>query len=305
MQREQRRAREGFLYGLVAYGWWGLVPLYFKSLEGIDPLEILAHRIVWSMVFLASLLSVAGRWGELKRCFTSPRVGGVLVATSVLIAINWFLYIYSVDREQVVQASLGYFMTPLVSVGLGMVFFQERLRKLQALALALAVTGVVILTVAVGELPWIALSLAASFGLYGLLRKALPVDGLVGLSAETLLLLPLALGFLLWRGAEGTFGDSSWHLDVLLVCSGVVTAVPLMCFAQAARRLALSTLGFLQYLSPSLQFLIAVLAFHEPFETEKAVSFACIWAALAVFSVDAFRAYRSPGTAAAVAVENT
>jgi chloramphenicol-sensitive protein RarD len=221
----------------------------------------------------------------------------------VLIAVNWFFYIYSVDQRQVVQASLGYFITPLVSVGLGMIFFHERLRRLQAVALALALVGVVILTVAVGELPWIALILAGSFGLYGLLRKAAPVDGLVGLSVETSLLLPLATGFLLWPEGAGIFGHHGWELDMLLVCSGVVTAVPLMCFAQAARRLPLSALGFLQYLSPSVQFLLAVLAFHEDFEAEKAISFGCIWAALALFSIDAVRAYRLPGEAA-VPVEN-
>jgi chloramphenicol-sensitive protein RarD len=292
VQSETARVREGFLYGLVAYGWWGLVPLYFKALEGVDAAEILAHRIVWSMVFLAALLSLAGRWGELKRCFTSPALLRVFLATSVLIAVNWFVYIYSVEERQLVQSSLGYFMTPLVSVGLGMLFFKERLRSLQAVALVLAVTGVLILTIAVGELPWIALILAVSFGLYGLLRKVVPVDGLVGLSVETLLLLPFAAGFLLWRAEEGAFGRYSWSLDVLLFCSGVVTAVPLMCFAQAARRLPLSTLGFLQYLAPSLQFLLAVLLFHEDFAAEKAVSFGCIWGALVVFSIDTMREYR-------------
>ena len=289
------RSREGLWYGLAAYGWWGLVPLYFKALDGVDPFEILAHRIVWSMLFLGILLSVARRWGLVRKCLTSGPLLRLFLSTALLIALNWYFYIYSVATEQMVQSSLGYFMTPLVSVALGMLFLGERLRRLQAVALGLAGAGVVIFALASGEAPGIALVLAGSFGLYGLLRKQAGVDGLVGLSVETMVLLPAALAFLLWEGGRGQliFGRGYWHWDVLLLCSGVVTAVPLMCFAQAAQRLPLSTLGFLQYLSPCIQFLLAVLAFHESFPPEKAVAFTCIWLALAVFSLDAVRSYRA------------
>lgn len=283
--------RAGLLYGLAAYGWWGLVPLYFKAIDRIPPLEILAQRIVWSMLFLAVLLRAVGRWNEVKRCFHRPMIWTFL-ATTLLIAANWYVFILSVERKQVVQTSLGYFITPLMNVGLGMFFFRERLRRLQWLALTLAVAGVLIFALAHHELPWLALSLAGSFGLYGLLRKTLPVDGLIGLSVESLLLLPVAGGYLLWQLEHQALGQYGWQFDVLLLFSGVVTAVPLMCFAQAVRRLPLTTVGFLQYLSPSLSFLLAVLVFQEPFEDIKWVSFAFIWTALAIFSVDAVRTYR-------------
>src|SRR5262249_35860924 len=227
------------------------------------------------------------------------------IGTSILIALNWYFYIYSVATQQLVQSSLGYFMTPLVNVALGMLFFGERLGRLQVVALALAVIGVLVFAVGSGAAPGIALVLAGSFGLYGLLRKSARVDGLVGLSMETLLLLPPAAAFLLWHAACGTpaFAHYGWEWDLLLMCSGVVTAVPLMCFAQAAHRLPLSTLGFLQYLSPSIQFLLAVLAFHEDFAVEKAIAFGCIWLALALFSLDAVRRYQASAAPAVLAPE--
>jgi chloramphenicol-sensitive protein RarD len=231
------------------------------------------------------------RWGEVRRCFARPMIW-TLLATTILIAINWYVFIVSVEQKQVVQTSLGYFITPLVNVSLGLIVFQERLRRLQWLALSLAAAGVVSFAVAHGETPWYSLTIAASFGLYGLLRKTLAVDGLVGLSVETLLLFPLSAGYLVYLGDESALGRYDWSLDVLLVLSGVVTAVPLMCFAQAVRRLPLTTVGFLQYLSPSLSFLLATQVFKEDFEDVKWISFACIWTALAIFSADAVRAYR-------------
>ncbi len=286
--------REGYLYGLAAYGWWGLVPLYFKLILAVPPLEILAHRIVWSLVFLAGLLTLLGSWRRLARCFTARSIFLKLCASAALIAVNWFVYITSVASARVQQSSLGYFLTPLVSVVLGMVFFGERLRRLQALALLLAAAAVLYLTIAGDEFPWIALTLAVSFGLYGLVRKALPVDGLVGLSVETILLLPLAGGYLIGLCTQDALELRRHGLGfgIVVALSGVVTAIPLMCFAQAARRLPLSTLGFLQYLSPSLQFVAAVLVFHEPFDVHKGVSFVCIWTALAFFTWDAIVAYR-------------
>jgi chloramphenicol-sensitive protein RarD len=292
---QQRDARQGILYGLAAYGWWGLVPLYFKVLtDKVPPLEVFAHRIVWSVLLLAALLALLRRWADLGRCLRTPRLRHALLLTTLLIATNWYMYIYGVSDQQVVQTSLGYFITPLVNVVLGVCLLGERLRRLQWLAVGLAAGGVTLLTVAGGALPWIALSIALSFGFYGLLRKTLPVDGLTGLSVETLFLLPAAAGYLVYLGLAGelTLGRDA-VLDGYLLASGVVTAVPLLCFGQAARRLRLTTLSFLQYLSPSLQLLIAVAVFHEAFPPVKQASFACIWLALAVFSADSVLTLRA------------
>lgn len=286
--------REGYLYGLAAYGWWGLVPLYFKLLVEVAPLEVLAHRILWSVVFLALLLTLGGRWRQLGECLRSPKIVGVLLVSSVLIAINWFIYILSVDSGKVVQASLGYFITPLVSVLLGILFLGERLRMLQALALALATLGVLYLTLQGNEFPWLSLTLAFSFSFYALLRKTLSIDGILALAAETIFLLPAALFYLFvlaWD--EIALGTISWQMDLLLAFSGVVTTVPLVCFGQAARRLPLSSLGFLQYLSPSIQFLVAVAVFGEPLDRAKVISFLCIWTALILFTVDSVRTFRT------------
>jgi chloramphenicol-sensitive protein RarD len=288
------RTREGLLYGLAAYGWWGLVPVYFKAVADLPAVEILAQRIVWSLLFLAALLGWAGRWGEVVRCFRERRLLLTLLGSTVLIALNWLVYIYSVTSGQLVQSSLGYFLLPLVSIALGMVWFHERLRRLQSLAVALAAAGVLWLTLDTGEWPWIALVLALSFGFYGLLRKRCPVDGLVGLSVEVILLLPLAGLYLLGLALAGelSLGAKGATTDLLLLLSGPVTAVPLLCFGQAARRLPLSTLGFLQYLSPSLALLLAVACYGERFGWAEAVSFGLIWAGLVLYSADLARALR-------------
>jgi chloramphenicol-sensitive protein RarD len=282
-------SREGLLYGLAAYGWWGLVPLYFKALGAVPPGELLAHRIVWSVVFLAPLLSLGGRWGALGRCFRSRTVLPTLLVTTLLIAVNWFIYIYSVSSNQVVQSSLGYFILPLANVVLGLLVFGERLRRLQWWGVGLAAAGVLLRTVEAGQLPWLALALAATFSVYGLLRKLTAVDGLVGVSVETLLLLPAAVAYLGYLGAAGasSVGTDDLALDGLLLLSGVVTAVPLLCFGQAARRLRLTTLGFLQYLSPSLQLLLAVGVFGEPFRLVELAGFVLIWSGLVFYVVDA------------------
>jgi chloramphenicol-sensitive protein RarD len=287
--------QQGLLYGLAAYGWWGLVPLFFKELTAarVPPFEVFAHRIVWSLALLAGLLVVLARWGDLLRCLRSPRLLRTLLVTTLLIAVNWYFYIYAVDSNQLVQASLGYFITPLVNVVLGIVFLRERLRRLQWWAVGLAALGVVLLTVAARQPPWIALAVAFSFGFYGLLRKQLPVDGLTGLSVETLFLLPFAAGYLLYLGWTGALAlGHSARLDALLLCSGVVTAVPLLCFGQAARRLPLTLLSFLQYLSPSMQLLMAVALYHEPFPLATQVSLACICLALVLLSADSLLTLR-------------
>jgi chloramphenicol-sensitive protein RarD len=291
--------REGLLYGLAAYGLWGLAPLYFNGLvelteQHISADEILAHRIVWSVAFLALLLTVSRRWALVAACFRIPALRWTLLLSAVLVGLNWYVYIWSVATQQVLQSSLGYFINPLVNVLLGMAFFREKLRLLQWTAIGLATVGVVSMTATVGGLPWIALSLAGLFGFYGLLRKKTPVDGLVGLSVETFLLAPLATVYLVLLLATGQAALGVWGpaADGMILCSGVATALPLMCFAQAARRLRLSTLGFLQYMSPSLQFLCAVLL-GEELRPGMLAAFVWIWSGLAVFTADSLLALRA------------
>ncbi len=298
-------ARTGVIYGVAAYGLWGVFPLYFKAVRDVAPLEVLAHRVLWSFALLVGLLL----WRrELRAAFAalrSRRTLATLVVTTLLIAGNWLVFIWAVSTGRVLQASLGYFINPLINVLLGFVFLHERLRPGQKLSVALAAIGVGYQTVGAGEFPYVALFLAVTFGLYGLLRKIVRVEALAGLTVETGLLTPLAvswLGFELARG-EATFLGGSPRLDALLLLAGVVTATPLLWFTEAARRLRMATLGFLQYLAPTGHFLLAVLAFHEPFRAGHLVTFGCIWAALAIYSIDALRAPGVPRAAPQVQAE--
>lgn len=289
------KTREGLLYAIGAYGLWGIVPLYFKPLtDQVRPEEVLAHRIVWSLVCLLPILWLAGRWPALKDCLRDRPTFALLFVSAILIAANWYFYVLCVAWNIIVHASLGYLLTPLVNVLLDRLFFGRRLRALQLLAAALATGGVATMIVAAGEFPWLGLVIAGSFGFYALVRKKTPVDGLVGLSVETLVLTPIALGFLVcWGATEAlTFGVQSRGLDLLIACGGPVTAVPLLCFGQAARRLSLTTLGFFQYLSPSLQFVLAVAVYGEDFRPARVASFTLIWVAVGLFAYDSWRAYR-------------
>ena len=247
-----RSVRAGLLYAVGAYGMWGLVPLYFKNVA-CPPQEIVAHRVLWSALFLAVTLTVLRRWPDTLAAVRSRRTVLMLLASAYLVAGNWFVYVYATDRGQITQASLGYFILPLVNVFAGIVLFGDRLRPPQVIALAIAAAGVVYLTVGMGELPWISLTLAFSFALYGIVRKVVPVDGVVGLSVETALLAPTALVFLLvWeRAGVLKFGHVSRQLDGLIALSGIVTTLPLICFAQAVRKVSLVTIGVIQYLSPT------------------------------------------------------
>ncbi len=286
---------EGLFYALVAFVWWGVVPpLYFNSLKEVPVWEVLAHRIVWSVLFLALVLAVIGKIHEIADCFKNWSLMRRLLLSTGLIAINWFVYVYGVSHEQVVQTSLGYFVNPLVNVVLGLLIFGERLRGLQWFAVALAALGVICLTVVTGELQWIALSLAITFPFYGMIRKTIPINGLVSFSVEILLLTPLSLGYLLWLMSQGQahFGSAHAMTDFLLVLSAVVTAIPLLCFGQAARKLPLTTLGFVQYLAPTLQFLTAVFLLHEPMDWPKFSCFCFIWVGLAFYSLDSVLQYR-------------
>lgn len=285
------RANTGVGYGLAAYFWWGLAPLYFKTVGHVPPPEILAHRILWSCVLLALILWRRGEWRTLGVVARDRRLLGTLAVSTVLIAVNWFVFIWAIANGRLLQASLGYFINPLVNVLLGVLILKERLRRPQAVALLLAAGGVVLMSLRVGGVPAVSLILASSFAVYGLLRKQTPVGGVVGLAVETGLLFPLALLYLFWLGDQGrlVFSRLDLRTDLLLAASGVVTALPLVWFANAARRLRLSTIGILQYLAPSLQFLLAVLVFGEPFAVGELASFGLIWAALAVYTVDAIR----------------
>lgn len=292
----------GLVYGLAAYGFWGLMPLYFRWVRQVWPLEMLAHRITWSFVLMLLLVGVLGLGQRVGACLRSPRLAMLLAASSALVAINWLVYIHGVAIERVVHTSLGYFVTPLVSVLLGIVFFREHLRLGQWLAVGLAGLGLIVQVIWLGELPWISLALAGSFGLYGLVRKVAAVDGMTGLAVETLFLFPLALGGLVFWYSQGTsaFGHTI-RLDALLMLSGPFTALPLICFGQAARKLPLSILGILQYIAPSIQLLLAVNLFGERFDLAQRLSFGFIWTALAVFTLESLWFHRfldrpSPGS---------
>lgn len=291
---DSTRRTHGLIYGLAAYGLWGMMPLYFRVVKSVAPLELLAHRVVWSVLLLAVLITALGRWSELRDCLGHARTRWMLLASTLLIAVNWYVFIYGVAIGRVVQNSLGYFINPLLNIVLGVCLFRECLRPAQWLALGLAAAGLAYLICALGELPWIALSLAFSFAGYGVIRKVAPVESLVGLAVETLFLAPVALVGLAVGAAQGrlALGSLGPALDAAVVASGVVTAVPLLCFGAAARRLPLSVLGFLQYLAPTLQFLLAVFAFGEPFRPEQRIAFPLIWSALLVVTVDGLLARR-------------
>lgn len=279
--------RRGAASAVAAFFLWGLFPLYWKQLSAVPALEVVAHRTAWGFACVALWVALRGRWRDAAAPAGRPRTLLVLAAGAVLIGVNWLLYIWAVTHDHVMQASLGYYINPLVNVLLGVAVLRERLSRPQALAVALAAAGVAVLTVGYGRFPWIALALASTFGLYGLVRKTVAADAVIGLLWETAILTPAAVGYLATLGARGAgaFGTSA-RASVLLVLGGAVTALPLALFAYGARALPLSRLGFIQYLSPSLQFLLAVLLYGEPFTAAHAVTFACIWAALVLLTWD-------------------
>jgi chloramphenicol-sensitive protein RarD len=289
------RSRAGVLYAGSAFFIWGIVPLYFKALGPVPALEIIAHRIVWSTVFLTLLLAVTRGFRELRAVFARPRTAAMLALTSALVAINWLTFVWAVNAGRLLDTSLGYFMTPQVNVLLGFLFLGERLRRAQWLALLLAAAGVLNQIWLLGQLPWIALVLSISFGTYGLFRKQIRVDPVSGLLVETLLATPLALAYLahLWHTGALRFAHVSLHLDALLAFAGVVTAVPLMLFTAGAQRLRLVTLGFLQYLPPTMTFLLAHFFYGEPLGRARIVTFVCIWAGILLYAADNWR-HRSP-----------
>jgi chloramphenicol-sensitive protein RarD len=282
--------KRGYVHGLIAYGAWGVIPIYFWVLSKYATAEeILAHRIVWSAIMLSLVLALLGQWPELLRVIRRPRSCLGLIFSSLLIGLNWYVYIYGVKTNRIVYCSLGYFITPLVSVALGVFLLGEKVRNWQLVALACAVVGLAILMTGADEFPWISLSLAATFSTYGLIRKLTTAEALVGLSAETFFLTPLALWYVLTQSDAWPRADVGGQ--IALVLSGPATVIPLYCFARAARLLPLSVLGFLQYISPSLQFLVGALLFQEQLDALKLSAFGFVWLGLVIFSWDAWRRF--------------
>ena len=284
----------GLIYAASAFLIWGLSPLYWKALVAVPALEIIAHRVVWSFLFLMGLILLQRRWSEFAEILKSGRMLLTLMLTAILVSANWLLYIWAVNNNYMLQASLGYYINPLVNVVLGLLFLRERLRRPQILAVMLAASGVLYLTIAYGKFPWISLTLALSFGLYGLIRKVAPVGALVGLAVETMLLSPPALIYLIHLNSQeaDTILRVSLKLDLLLIGCAPLTAAPLLFFTLGAKRLYLSTLGLMQYIGPSGMFLLAIFHYNEPFSTTQVWTFAMIWAALGIYSTDSVIYYR-------------
>ncbi|MGR5120735.1 EamA family transporter RarD [Vibrio astriarenae] len=288
---EQQRTRQGILLAIAAYTMWGIAPIYFKSISEVSPLEILSHRVVWSVILLAGLLHVGRRWYAVREAVRTKKTMMYLCSTALLVGVNWLIFIWAVNSNRMLDASLGYYINPLFNVLLGMFFLGERLRKLQWFAVALATLGVIVQLVAFGSVPIVALALASSFGVYGLLRKKVALDAQVGLFIETVIMMPLAAIYLFIFADTPTSSlmNNPWSLNLLLVSAGVITTLPLLCFTGAATRLKLSTLGFFQYIGPSLMFLLAVSIYDEPFTADKVLTFTFIWSALVVFTIDGIR----------------
>ncbi|KNY48544.1 chloramphenical resistance permease RarD [Vibrio harveyi] len=300
---EQQRARQGVLLAVGAYTMWGIAPIYFKSIAEVSPLEILSHRVFWSFFLLAALLHFGCQWRSVRDIIKNKTKMMYLVSTAILVGANWLIFIWAVTSNHMLDASLGYYINPLINVLLGMVFLGERLRKLQWFAVALAACGVLVQLIVFGSVPVVAIALAMSFGFYGLLRKKVSVEAQTGLFIETLVMLPAAAIYLLFIASSPTSNmlDNPMQLNTLLIAAGVITTLPLLCFTGAATRLKLSTLGFFQYIGPSLMFLLAVLIYGEPFTSDKAITFAFIWGALVVFSFDGLRNNRKSRKAARAA----
>jgi chloramphenicol-sensitive protein RarD len=281
--------RIGILYAALAFLCWGSFPLYFHALGEVPPTQILAHRVLWSLLFLVIVLTVRRQWKWLPEVLRRPRVIGSFIASAFLLSANWLVYIWAVNNGHVIESSLGYFINPLVNIMFGYLLLKERLRTGQWLAIALAGCGVAWLAWQSGSVPWIALILASSFGAYGLMRKTAALGALEGLSFETMLLFPLALGYVIWlslHGENAFTGAAADSTRWLLVAAGPITAIPLLLFATGARRIPLSALGLLQYISPTIQFLLGVWLFHEAFTADRLVGFVVIWSALALYAAE-------------------
>jgi chloramphenicol-sensitive protein RarD len=285
---------KGILNGVGAYLLWGLFPIYWKLLHQVPALQVIGHRIVWSFVLLILVIFLTKQAKEFRSAALTPKTLGIYSIAAVLLSINWLVYVWGVNAGFIVETSLGYFINPLLSVLLGVVFLRERLRPAQWIPVALAAIGVICLTVAYGRLPWIALSLAFSFGIYGLVKKLAPLGSLYGLTLETAIVFPIALIYLAFAGISGTaaFLHESVLIDFLLIGTGVVTSIPLLMFASAARQIPLTVIGILQYIAPTMQFLIGVFLYHEAFDQSRLVGFSLVWLALIIFWLENYFANR-------------
>jgi chloramphenicol-sensitive protein RarD len=287
---------KGIWNGLGAYVLWGFFPIYWKLLHEVPALQVIGHRIAWSFILLVAVIGLTRQWNNFRSAALAPKVIGIYAIAGVLLSINWLVYVWGVNAGFIVETSLGYFINPLVSVLLGVVFLRERLRSMQWLAVGLAAAGVIYLTLTYGRPPWIALSLAFSFGIYGFVKKLAPLGSLYGLTLETALVFPAALIYLLFAESTGTgaFLHQGAVTDMLLVGTGVVTSIPLLMFASAAREIPLTMIGVLQYVAPTIQFLIGVFLYHEPFDQSRLIGFSLVWIALIIFWVESFLASRVP-----------
>lgn len=285
---------KGILYALGAYGLWGLLPVYWKWLQHVPAPELLSHRILWSCVALLAVIFLMRRWPAFRAAAFQPRVLKVYFFAAVLIGLNWLTYVWAVNAGYIIETSLGYFINPLLSVLMGVIFLRERLRAWQWAACGLAAAGVLYLTVAYGSLPWIALTLAGTFGVYGLVKKLAPLGSLEGLTLETALLLLPALGYLLLVEGQGqaAFLHTSPLSDILLIGAGLATTIPLLLFASGVQRIPLTVIGLLQYIAPTIQFLLGVFVYGEPFPLERLLGFVIVWAALLLFGVESMLNYR-------------
>lgn len=294
MKERVRQYRKGIVYTTVAFFAWGVLPFYWKALGAVPAFEILAHRILWSFVFITIVLAVR-RNTQVKALLKDPRSRKSLLVTSALIGLNWFTYVYAVNSEHIVEASMGYYINPLVSVFLGIVILKERLNLLQIFSFVLACVGVLYLTMDYGKFPWIAVLLACAFGLYGLFKKTSNLQSLPSLMIETMLLSPLALGIIVYQASisRGSFFSISIKTDFLLIFAGVITTLPLYWFAQGAKRIPLSSVGFLQYIAPTLMLCIGVFVYNETFTRAHLISFGLIWIALVLYSLTLVRTSRS------------
>jgi chloramphenicol-sensitive protein RarD len=289
---------KGILNGLGAYALWGFFPIYWKLLHQVPALQVIGHRIGWSFLFLLAILLVTRQWQAFRTSALVPKTLGMYLIAAILLSINWLIYVWGVNAGFIVETSLGYFINPLISVLLGVIFLGERLRKAQWAPIGLAAAGVTYLTVTYGRLPWIALSLAFSFGTYGLVKKLAPLGSLFGLTLETALVFPLAMVYLsvLHFDGSGSFLHEGPVTDLLLVGTGIVTSIPLLMFASAARQIPLTMIGILQYVAPTIQFLIGVFLYHEPFDRSRLIGFGLVWLALVIFWVENYLARRVPVT---------
>lgn len=283
----------GMMFAVSAYTMWGVAPIYFKQLLHVSATEILMHRIIWSALVLMGLIIGLRQINKVTTALADKKVMGLLVSAGLLLGCNWWLFIWAINNDHLLEASLGYYINPLFNVLFGFVFLGERFRKLQKFAVGLAFIGVAILIFSFGEVPYIALTLAFTFSLYGLLRKQVKVDSIPGLLIETCMMLPLAIGYWCWIDSPtSNFTNNPVSTNVLFILAGLVTTAPLLCFTAAAKRLLYSTLGFFQYIGPSIMFVLAVVVYNEPFNIERMITFGFVWTGLAVFTFDAVRQYR-------------